>query len=82
MALIRKTVQDITLSDGTFLPKNTLLVTPELPTLQDPENFVDPLMFNPWRSYEMREREGDGSKFQIVNTSPKYLVFGHGKHAW
>ena len=73
---------DVTLSDGTVLPKGTVVVAAAHPLHHDEVNYADPSVFDPFRFSRMREREGEGTKHQFVNTSPEYVAFGHGKHAW
>lgn len=74
-------MKDITLSNGTFLPAGTMLTAPSWHTHTDPENYVDPMVFNPWRFSDMRDK-GDTTRHQFVSTSADYISFGHGKHAW
>lgn len=87
-SVTRQMLQDVTLSNGTYLPKGTLLVTPSLATHFDDANYKDPEVFDPWRFVMMRDAgdtEGGANgnlKYQFVTTSVDYLVFGHGKHAW
>ena len=36
-----------------------------------------------WGVYRREADEHDGvTKYQMVNTAPDYVTFGHGKHAW
>lgn len=76
---MRKVINDITLSDGTYLPKETVIVVPALATHTDISNYEDPMVFNPYRFLE-NEDKGTGKYF--VSTSPDYLPFGLGKQAW
>ncbi|KAI1793082.1 cytochrome P450 [Ganoderma leucocontextum] len=80
-SLTRKTMKDITLNDGTFIPKGTLVVAAAQPTHLDESNCVDAGVFDPFRFAKMREDEGEALKHQFVNTSVDYISFGHGKHA-
>lgn len=75
-------MQDITLSDGTYIPRRTVLVAPALATHQDRTLYTDADVFNPWRFVEMRETDETKLKYQFVSTSVDYIAFGHGKHAW
>ncbi len=79
---MRMVDKDITLSDGTFLPKRTLVAVPAYSTHRDDAVYADAAVFDPFRFSRMREREGEGTKHQFVNTSVEYISFGHGKHAW
>ncbi|RPD64678.1 cytochrome P450 [Lentinus tigrinus ALCF2SS1-7] len=80
-SLIRKAMRDITLNDGTFIPKGTIIVTAQHPTHRDETNYPDANVFDGFRFARMREQEGEGTKHQFVNTSIEYVPFGHGKHA-
>ena len=80
--MARKAMKDVTLSDGTFIPKGTLVVAAAYPMHHDDSNYVDASVFDPFRFARMCEEEGQGTKHQFVHTSTKYIPFGHGKHAW
>lgn len=82
VSVMRKTSQDTTLSDGTFIPAGTLVTGASTATHSDARNYENPEVFNPLRFAEMRTDEGEGFKHQFVSTSPEYVPFGHGKHAW
>nr|BEI74071.1 cytochrome P450 monooxygenase [Trametes versicolor] len=81
VSLTRMADKDITLSDGTFLPKGTLVAVPAYSTHRDDAVYADALVFDPFRFSRMRAREGESTKHQFVNTSVEYVPFGHGKHA-
>ena len=78
----RKALKDLTLSDGTFIPKNTMLAAASYPMHYDEALYADAETFDPWRFARMRENEGESTKHQFVSTSVDYIPFGHGKHAW
>jgi hypothetical protein len=81
----RKAMKDFTFSDGTFIPKGTLLAAIHGPVNVDEEIYEDPLTFKPFRFAEAREGADDAreaTKNQMVTTSLKNLTFGHGRHAW
>jgi cytochrome P450 len=46
--------------------------------------YDNPDEFDGFRFAKLREAdEHDGvTKYQMVNTAPDYVTFGHGKHAW
>ena len=75
-------MRDVTLSDGTVLPKGSLVVAASYPTHHDDSIYENANAFDPFRFSRMREVEGEGMKYQFVNTSLEYISFGHGKHAW
>ena len=79
----RKAMKDFTFSDGTFIPRGTIVAAIHGPINMDEEIYEDPLTFKPFRFAEAREgADVSAAKFQMVTTSPQYLAFGHGKHAW
>ncbi|TFK88883.1 cytochrome P450 [Polyporus arcularius HHB13444] len=80
-SVTRKALMDVTLNDGTFIPKNTLVVAASYPTHNDDSIYENAATFDPFRFSRMREEDGEGTKHQYVNTSVEYIPFGHGKHA-
>ena len=48
----------------------------------DEENYVNATAFDPWRYVRVKEQDRDPSKHQFITTSPEYIGWGHGKHAW
>ncbi|KAI1787506.1 cytochrome P450 [Ganoderma leucocontextum] len=81
IALPRKVTRDITLNDGTFVPKGTVLAAAARPAHHDEANYVNADVFDPFRFAKMREREGESAKHQFVKTSVDLVSFGHGRHA-
>ncbi|EJD07678.1 cytochrome P450 [Fomitiporia mediterranea MF3/22] len=84
MSLQRKVMSDsgFTLSDGTFLPKGTLLAANAEGLHRDNSIYPDADKFDGFRFSRIRnESEGDHVKHQMVNTNAEYLAFGHGRHA-
>ena len=75
-------MKDVTLSNGTVIPKGALVVAASYPTHHDDAIYENANAFDPFRFSRMREVEGEGIKYQFVNTSLDYVSFGHGKHAW
>ena len=75
-------MKDYTFSDGTFIPKGTLIGIANR-SLQYEKNFYEnPSVFQPFRFAEMYKDDNDETKGQLVSTSIEYLDFGHGRHAW
>ncbi|KAI0714845.1 cytochrome P450 [Earliella scabrosa] len=82
-SVTRKAMKDVTLNDGTFLPKGTVVLAATYPIHLDEDNYASAAEFDPFRFSRMREAsEGESTKHQFVNTSIEYVLFGHGKHAW
>ncbi|GLB06074.1 hypothetical protein AtubIFM57258_001370 [Aspergillus tubingensis] len=72
--------EDVTLSDGTVLPKGTISVlTSE--SNWDPTIYPEPETFDAYRFLKLRETPGFETVAQAVTTSPQHLAFGLGKHA-
>ncbi len=81
--IFRKAVKDVTLSDGTRIPKGTLVAAASVTAHTDDTRYPEPDVFDPFRFARMREGGvEDAVKHQLVNTSVDFLPFGHGKHAW
>ena len=85
MNLFRKAVKDVTLSDGTRIPRGTLVAAAAVTAHSDDARYgPDALAFDPFRFARLREGGGADAvlKHQLVNTSVDFITFGHGKHAW
>ncbi|KAH7390475.1 cytochrome P450 [Pyrenochaeta sp. MPI-SDFR-AT-0127] len=79
-AMTRISEKQISLSDGTLIPKGTLTMV-SIENMQDTSIFPDPNAFKGRRFLDIRERPGNENRWQFVTTSPEHLAFGHGKHA-
>ncbi|KZL81171.1 cytochrome p450 [Colletotrichum incanum] len=86
LALARNTVQDMTLSDGTFVPAHThMALSCERPL--DPDVYRDPRTYDPYRFLRIRETlgspgAGDGQA-QLASSSSAavpHSLFGFGHH--
>jgi cytochrome P450 len=76
----RYAMHDITLADGTQIPRGTVLGIPIF-GMRDPEIYPDPDTYDGYRFMKMREQPGFKGVSQLVETSPMHLGFGHGIHA-
>ncbi|KAF9875426.1 cytochrome P450 [Colletotrichum karsti] len=76
----RITVDDVTLSDGTFIPKGTSVCVSSH-ALYDPEVYENPEKWDGYRFLRLRQQPGKENVAQLVSTGPEHLGFGHGKHA-
>ncbi|EJD07466.1 cytochrome P450 [Fomitiporia mediterranea MF3/22] len=82
LTLNRKIMSDLTLPDGTFLPAGTFIAANVAGMHRDDSYYPDANKFDGFRFSKLREQSsGEGVKHQMVNTSPEYLAFGHGRHA-
>ena len=83
MSLTRKAMKDFTFSDGTFIPKGTLVSAASRAAHFDEDNYDNADVFDPWRFAKMeKDSASDALRNQFVNTHPEFLTFGLGKHAW
>ncbi|KAH0837794.1 cytochrome P450 [Lanmaoa asiatica] len=80
-SLARKAMKDFTFSDGTFIPKGTLISAASGCIHLDDDFYENAAIFDPFRFARMREAVGEGTKHQFVSTSLEYLPFGHGRNA-
>ena len=91
--LFRKAVKDVTLSDGTRIPRGTLVAAASVTAHRDDARYGGGIdgeggaasdVFDPFRFSRMREtgEVEDAVKHQLVNTSVDFITFGHGRHAW
>ena len=79
---MKKALKDMRLSDGTFIPKGTCLVSASGALHHDEKHYPDPEVFDPFRFSGMREQHGDSVKYQFTTASATYLPWGYGPHAW
>jgi cytochrome P450 len=47
----------------------------------DPSVHHDPVHFDSYRSYKLRQQPGNESKYQFVSYSNNHISFGHGTHS-
>ncbi|KAI6040003.1 cytochrome P450 [Pisolithus marmoratus] len=79
--LTRKAMRDVTLADGTFIPQGTILAFPMYAMHHDDAVYENPSIFEPFRFADMRNKEFEGSRHQMVTIAPDMLSFGLGVHA-
>ena len=79
---MRSALQDLQFSDGTKIPKGTVIVAPVVAMHMDEDFYPNAYVFDPWRFSTMRQEEGAALKHQFMSTSAEYVSFGHGRHAW
>ena len=75
---MRKATRDFTFSDGTFIPKGARIQAGITALHHDNALYENPEVFDPFRFAKM----GESVKHQFAATSPEYLPFGRGRHAW
>ncbi|KAI6042748.1 cytochrome P450 [Pisolithus marmoratus] len=77
----RKAMKDLTLSDGTFIPKGTHLSVLTSAIHHDSALYEDPDIFDPFRFSRLRNDEDESDRHQMVAVTQDFLPFGYGKHA-
>ncbi|KAG7450028.1 cytochrome P450 [Guyanagaster necrorhizus] len=73
--------KDFVFSDGTVVPAGYHLSVAADSTHMCEENYQDPLEFKPWRFSDLRKREGEGIRHQMVTPTLDYIFFGNGRPA-
>ncbi|KAL3478808.1 cytochrome P450 [Aspergillus californicus] len=76
----RMAVKDITLSDGTVIPKSAITFV-SVERQWDAAVYEDPLTFNPYRYLRLRDQPGHETSSQLVAPSVEHMGFGFGRHA-
>ena len=79
---MKKAMKDVRLSDGTLIPKGTVLVAAHGSMHHDEKYYLDPEVFDPFRFSRVREQDGDTVKHQYTTASATFLPWGYGPHAW
>jgi cytochrome P450 len=80
--VVRKILKPLTLSDGTYLPRNTITMAATEALSGDPTYYKEPEKFDGLRFYNLRQRSAEDEKrSQFVSTSQTHLHFGSGRHA-
>ena len=77
----RRALKPVTLSDGTILPQNTLVLAAADAISFDPNFYPDPETFDGLRFYKLRQQGGSKLRHQFVATSKTQVQFGLGRHA-
>lgn len=82
--LQRLATQDVTLSDGTFLPKGTKMEFPAFAFHRDDDLHENAAQFDGYRFLRKRQGAGEGGgggKHQYVSVRKDMLGWGYGKNA-
>lgn len=84
-------MKPLTLSNGQVIPPGVLVEVASHSAMNDPDVVPNPDVFDPWRSYRLREQEGlqgpgkagaGGLALnQLVSVNANSLAFGYGRHA-
>ncbi|KAF9237104.1 cytochrome P450 [Melanogaster broomeanus] len=70
VGMSRKAMKDFTFSDGTVIPKGTLVVVAAAATHHDDEHYENADIFDPFRFSNMRDEDGDGVRHRFASTGP------------
>lgn len=81
VTLVRSALKDFTFADGTFIPKGTTIGAAARGIHYDEAVYPNPHVFEPFRFVDVFA-EDEGVTHQFISTTPEYLAFGHGRHAW
>ncbi|PIL30270.1 cytochrome P450 [Ganoderma sinense ZZ0214-1] len=83
LAMGRKAMKDLTLRDGTHVPRGALVQVAAYATHHDSALLARADAFDAFRYARMRSGEGGGggARQQFTSTSAEYVPFGHGAHA-
>ncbi|KAJ3481441.1 hypothetical protein NLI96_g7662 [Meripilus lineatus] len=76
-SMLRMAKKDFMFSDGTFIPKGTMVSVASDAIHHDEGFYSDPEVFNPWRFSD----DGTNKIKDVTATSTEFLIFGHGRHA-
>ena len=71
--------EEITLSDGTVLPKSSRINV--MTNFMNPKVYPNPETFDAARFAKMRAQSGNENSWQLVTTNSDFLLFGHGQYA-
>lgn len=77
----RMTLKGINLPDGTYVPPRTFMEAPIEAIHRDPNVYENADTFDPYRFYNMRQRDEDSGKHQFVTLGTGVMSFGIGRHA-
>ncbi|KAB8210218.1 cytochrome P450 [Aspergillus parasiticus] len=81
LSMHRVMLQRTTLSDGTVLPKGAHISMAVNAIQNDPDVTPDPEVFDGFRYYKLRQREGEAHLHQFSTTQDRILNFGHGPNS-
>nr|ACZ63283.1 cytochrome P450 monooxygenase [Fusarium sambucinum] len=79
-SMLRLALEDITLKDGTFIPKGHQLSV-SCHSMRDNEIYENASSWDGYRFYRQREQSAGQHKAQLSSTSPEHMAFGYGVHA-
>lgn len=81
LSMHRVLLEEAQLSNGTVLPKGAHISMAVNAIQNDPEVTSDPDVFDGFRYYKLRQREGEAHLHQFATTESRILNFGHGPNS-
>lgn len=75
----RTATEDVTLSDGTFLPKGANILT-SVHSMWDENLYPEPEKYDAYRFANIRKTPGKEHTVQLTTTENNFIAFGRGKH--
>ncbi|KAI6042746.1 cytochrome P450 [Pisolithus marmoratus] len=81
LQVLSQHTKNLTLSDGTFIPKGTHLFVLTYVFHHDGSVYEDPVVFDPFHFFLLRDDGNENAGHQMVGMTQDYLPFGWGKHA-
>lgn len=77
--LERTAIKDVTMPDGTFLPRGTNIAV-DTANMWNPEIFEEPRTYNGYRFYHLRQSGGPtANAAQLVSVTDDFIAFGLGR---
>ncbi|KAJ1323022.1 ent-kaurene oxidase [Microdochium nivale] len=87
-AFRRRVLRDVTLSDGTVLPRGSTISVPQYGVNMDPALYPNPAVFNPYRFRDIRSGAAEDKlgytnkeQYQFISVNKEHTGFGFGRHA-
>ncbi|KAJ5720789.1 cytochrome P450 [Penicillium malachiteum] len=81
LSMHRVLLEEAVLSDGMVLPKGAHISMAVNSIQNDPDVTPEPDVFDGFRYYKLRQREGESHLHQFSTTQERILNFGHGANA-
>ncbi|TCD64758.1 hypothetical protein EIP91_003649 [Steccherinum ochraceum] len=79
-SLFRKAMRDVTFSNGTHIPKGTLVIAAAKHAHFNEDSYASPDVFDPWR-FVLTEKDKGTFNHNVTTPRVDYLPFGLGKHS-
>ncbi|KAJ3970554.1 cytochrome P450 [Lentinula raphanica] len=78
VTMVRKVLRDFTFSNGTVVPAGAIMSVASVGMHHDNTLYEDPEEMKAFRFSNMRSKEGEGLKHQMVGIDPTFTLFGGG----